>query len=85
MRSLFAKTLLWFLATTAIALVILHDLLLTAVAAGITLAGLVAFAAQLVIITEKGAMLPLDVVSPTLAGELNAQLDVREKQSVQVG
>jgi hypothetical protein len=71
--------------TTAIALVILHDMLLTAVAAGITLAGLVAFAAQLVIITEKGAVLPLDVVSPNLTDELHAQLGVRNERSVQVG
>jgi UDP-GlcNAc:undecaprenyl-phosphate/decaprenyl-phosphate GlcNAc-1-phosphate transferase len=71
--------------TTAIALVILDDLLLTSVAAGMTLAGLVAFASRLVIVTEGGIMLPLDVVSPALTADLNAQLGVREEQSVQAG
>jgi UDP-GlcNAc:undecaprenyl-phosphate GlcNAc-1-phosphate transferase len=45
---------------TAVALVIMQDLLLTAIAAAITLAGLVAFAARLAIVTEKGVVLPLD-------------------------
>jgi UDP-GlcNAc:undecaprenyl-phosphate/decaprenyl-phosphate GlcNAc-1-phosphate transferase len=71
--------------TTAIALVILDDLLLTSVAAGMTLAGLVAFASRLVIVTEGGIMLPLDAVSPALTADLNAQLGVREEQSVQAG
>jgi UDP-GlcNAc:undecaprenyl-phosphate/decaprenyl-phosphate GlcNAc-1-phosphate transferase len=60
---------------TAIALVILHDLLLTAVAAGTTLAGLVAFASQLVVITEQpdGRLVALD------PGELE-RLEERDAQ-----
>jgi UDP-GlcNAc:undecaprenyl-phosphate/decaprenyl-phosphate GlcNAc-1-phosphate transferase len=45
---------------TAIALVILQDLLLTALAAGATLAGLIAFASQLVVTEQPGQVMGLD-------------------------
>jgi UDP-GlcNAc:undecaprenyl-phosphate/decaprenyl-phosphate GlcNAc-1-phosphate transferase len=71
--------------TTAIALVILDDLLLTAVAAGMTLAGLVAFASRLIIVTEDGNTAPLGVVNWALTDEPRGQIIVGDKQGVQVG
>lgn len=61
---------------TAIALVILHDLLLTAVAAGTTIAGLVAFASQLVVITESrdGRLIALDPGELQRMEERDAQM-----------
>jgi UDP-GlcNAc:undecaprenyl-phosphate GlcNAc-1-phosphate transferase len=53
---------------TAIALVIFHDVLLTAVAAGTTLAGLVAFAARLVLVTEEGLARMLQLSSSAAVG-----------------
>jgi UDP-GlcNAc:undecaprenyl-phosphate GlcNAc-1-phosphate transferase len=58
---------------TAIALVILQDLLLTAVAAGTTLAALVAFAARLAVVTEESVVLPLDTAATSAARERDAQ------------
>jgi UDP-GlcNAc:undecaprenyl-phosphate/decaprenyl-phosphate GlcNAc-1-phosphate transferase len=59
---------------TAVALVILEDLLLTAVAAGTTLAALVAFAARLAIVAEEeeSVVLPLDPAAARTAEERNA-------------
>jgi UDP-GlcNAc:undecaprenyl-phosphate GlcNAc-1-phosphate transferase len=61
---------------TAIALVILQDVLLIAVAVGATLAALVAFASQLVVINEQ----PGRVVGLEPSG-----LEVLEKKDAQVG
>jgi UDP-GlcNAc:undecaprenyl-phosphate GlcNAc-1-phosphate transferase len=53
---------------TAVALVIMQDLLLTAIAAGTTFAGLVAFAARLAIVTEEGVVLRMDPASSGATG-----------------
>jgi UDP-GlcNAc:undecaprenyl-phosphate/decaprenyl-phosphate GlcNAc-1-phosphate transferase len=51
---------------TAIALVILRDPLLTAVAAGTTFAGLIVFASQLVVITEQADGRTIALIAPDL-------------------
>jgi UDP-GlcNAc:undecaprenyl-phosphate GlcNAc-1-phosphate transferase len=50
----------------AVALVILHDPLLTAIAVGTTVAGLIAFASQLVVITEVGSVAVVALEPTTL-------------------
>ena len=61
----------------AIALVILQDLLLTVVVAAATLAALVAFATQLVLITERATVRPMSLVP--------AHLDPMEAHDAEVG
>jgi UDP-GlcNAc:undecaprenyl-phosphate GlcNAc-1-phosphate transferase len=58
---------------TAIALVILQDVLLTAIAAGTTLAGLVAFASQLVLVTEQRV--------PSIGLDLNGLDPLKERDA----
>jgi UDP-GlcNAc:undecaprenyl-phosphate/decaprenyl-phosphate GlcNAc-1-phosphate transferase len=60
---------------TAIALVILQDLLLIAVAVGATLAGLIAFASQLVVINEQpGRLVELEPSTLGPVGEQDANV-----------
>jgi UDP-GlcNAc:undecaprenyl-phosphate GlcNAc-1-phosphate transferase len=60
----------------AVALVILHDPLLTAIAVGTTVAGLIAFASQLVVITEygSGALIALEPTPPERVEGRDARL-----------